>query len=214
MYSEETIRNAKNIFDYLNTRDKKLNKADIIIGFGHFDMKIPRYCGQLYMGGYATKILFTGGKGAGSADLQVAEGMAFKKELKKAYAEIPENCIIVESESANTSENIQYSENMLKTIDPDFCFQNGIHTAIAVACAYRQKRVWLCMKKLYPAIVVLNEPPYTTFEEEEALFCSKNQDLISLLRGELERIQTYPEKGFIAEENIPVDVMTAYRSLL
>ena len=213
MYTKTMIERARLIFDYLYARDNITAPADLIVGFGHFDMKIPRHCGKLLTLGYSKKILLTGGRGAGTADLDQPEGMEFKKELGKAYPEIRREDIIVESESTNTGENILFSERILKARDPGYCFAKGIRSILAVASPYRQKRVFLCMEKLFPEVRVVNSPPPTTFEEEAKLFESKNEDFIGLLTGELERIKTYPVKGFIAPAEIPPEIDRAYLEL-
>jgi uncharacterized SAM-binding protein YcdF (DUF218 family) len=194
-------------------RDSTISPADILIGFGHFDMRIPRQCGRLYREGYSSKILLSGGRGAGTADLKDAEGVEFERELKKTYPDIPAENIIVESESTNTGDNIRFSESILKKIDPRFCFEKGIQRAIAVACPYRQRRVWLCMKKLFPEVEIISVPPDTTFEYEMELYKSKRQDLILLIAGEMERIKTYPAKGFTVPAEIPDAVNEAWIGL-
>ena len=73
MYSAELLELARPIFDYLYLQNLKVDKSDLIIGFGHFDLKIPKQCAALYHKGLAKKILFTGGRGAGSADFREAE---------------------------------------------------------------------------------------------------------------------------------------------
>lgn len=212
-HTGEAIKNAKAIFEFLYIRDALTCSADIIIGFGHFDMRIPRQCGYLYHEGLADNILFTGGRGAGTADLEEAEGIEFEKELRKTYPGIPASKIIVESSSTNTGENILFSERILDRSNPEYCFENGIHRAIAVACPYRQLRVKLCMNKIFPRVEVLSAPPDTTFEYELELYKSKNQDLILLLAGEMERILTYPGKGFICPTVTPDTVLKSYHSL-
>ena len=71
---------AKTCFEYLYVCDASLEPADLIIGFGHFDPKIPRRCCELYVQGYAPRILYTGGIGAGSADIGMAEAIYFREE--------------------------------------------------------------------------------------------------------------------------------------
>lgn len=213
MYSEDVLTKARTVFDYLYMRDDDISPGDIIIGFGHFDMRIPRQCGRLYREGYSSKILLTGGRGAGTADLKDAEGVEFEKELKRTYPDIPAENVIVESDSTNTGDNIRFSEAILKRIDPRFCFEKGIQRAVAVACPYRQRRVWLCMKKLFPEVHIINAPPDTTFEYEMELYNSKKQDLILLITGEMERIKTYPAKGYTVPAEIPGPVDEAWMAL-
>jgi hypothetical protein len=205
MHSAEILRNARPIFHYLYLQDSQIEKSDLIIGFGHFSLKIPEQCAKLYLKGLSDKLLFTGGRGAGSADFNEAEAIEFSKVIEKTVPGIAGN-IIIESGSTNTGENISFSETILKNLDPNFCLENGIQNVIAVASPYRQRRVYLTLKKSFPHLKIFNLPPNTTFEDEINLFHTKNEDFIQLLLGELERIMFYPQKGFIEQVNIPAEI--------
>ena len=202
---------ARRIFQYLCIRDEMFAKADLVIGFGHFDHRIPKLCGALYEGGYAAHLLLTGGRGAGTADLPDAEANVFREVLCEAYPTIPSVNVFVENESTNTGENIRFSNKTLKKADAAFCFERGIQSVIAVASPYRQRRVRGTMRKMYPAIDVCNRPPETSFEEEERIFNAKNQDFTSMVFGEMDRIIDYPAKGYMAAEVIPPEVVDAYK---
>ena len=56
------------IWDYL-CLDDPLQKADCIVGFGNFNTDIARRAAELYHGGFAPKILFTGGLGRNTEGL-------------------------------------------------------------------------------------------------------------------------------------------------
>lgn len=213
MIDTTILNDAKQIFDYLYVKDDKDISADLIIGFGHFDLRIPRRCAELYQKGLAKKILFTGGRGAGSADLKEAEAIAFCKTLRSEYPEISSGDIIVESESTNTGENILMSNTALKKRNNGFCFENGISSVIAVASPYRQRRVWRTLQKHLPRIKLYNRPPETKYEKETALFRKKGENFIQLLIGEVERIRDYPDKGYMACERMPQIVLVAYKRL-
>jgi uncharacterized SAM-binding protein YcdF (DUF218 family) len=211
MIMERKIKSAEIVFNYLYLRDNAVEKSDLIIGFGHFDMNIPIQCGELYGSGFGDKILFTGGIGGGSADLKRPEAVEFKSEVLSKYDFILEKNIIVEANSTNTGENILFSEKVLKGINDQFSFTNGIQSIIAVASPYRQRRVCLTLRKLFPDIKIYNSPSETNFNKEIELFASKNQDFIELVQGEMERIIVYPNKGFIDYEVIPEKIMDAYK---
>ena len=205
---------AKRLFEYLCVRDEAFPKAGLVIGFGHFDLRIPQLCGALYESGRAQRVLLTGGCGAGTADLPDAEAVVFLRVLMETCPAIPMAHVCVESASTNTGENIRFSGEALQRADPAFCFESGIHSVIAVASPYRQRRVCRTMQQLHPSIRVFNSPPETSFEQETRIFDAKDQDLVPLLTGELDRIMTYPVKGFMAPDSIPPDVMNAYERLI
>ncbi len=205
---------AKDIFEYLYLSSDYIPRADVVIGFGHFDLKIPRHCGNLYKNGYAQKIIFTGGIGSGTADLGKAEAVAFVEELKRRYPTVPDEAVIVEERSINTSENVQFTAQKLAMSYPDFTFGEQIKVAIIVANAYRQRRVFLTCKQHLPKVEFYNAPPETTFEEEFRLFSSKGLAFIELLVGEIDRIIGYGEKGYIVREKIPDEIYNKYSEII
>jgi hypothetical protein len=195
------------LFDYLCLQDKVPARADLVIGFGHFDPAIPERCAQLYQQLNARAILFTGGIGAGTADLNQAEADYFHNTCHAAHPDIPAKNIFVENRSTNTSENILFSIALLKTQSPDWHFESGIQRAALVATPYRQRRVYLTFKKLLPHIELFNLPPERTLEANRKLFANKGEHLDDLLVPELDRILTYPDKGWIVREPVPADIL-------
>lgn len=212
-YTPTQLSLAKEIFEYLYVFSEVIPYSDVIIGFGHFDLKIPRYCGGLYMNGYARRIIFTGGIGSGTADLGKAEAVSFREELRQRHPSISAEAVIVEDRSTNTSENVQFTAQRLETEYPDFTFGEQIKKAIIVANAYRQRRVFLTCRRNLPEVEFYNSPPTTTFEEELRLFASKGCNFIDLLIGEIDRIIQYGEKGYILQEAIPKKIYDNYAFL-
>jgi uncharacterized SAM-binding protein YcdF (DUF218 family) len=212
-YTPTQLSLAKEIFEYLYLFSEVLPHSDVIIGFGHFDLKIPRHCGELYMDGYARRIIFTGGIGSGTADLGQAEAVVFKEELRRRYPSVSTEAVIVEDRSTNTSENVQFTAEKLEMKYPDFTFGEQIKKAIIVANAYRQRRVFLTCRRNLPQVEFYNAPPATTFDEELRLFSSKGFDFVELLIGEIDRLIRYGEKEYILQENIPKKIYDSYVTL-
>ncbi|MGC9346800.1 MAG: YdcF family protein [Anaerolineae bacterium] len=196
-------RAARLLFDYLALRTEVLGRSDLIMGFGHFDPKIPRHCGGLWRQHLAPRILFTGGVGAGSADLGQPEAHYLRQVLLEAYPEIPSENVWVEATSTHTGENLTHSIALLDQSSPDWSFCRGISRVILVANAYRQRRVWLTCRHHLPEVELLNAPPPTTFEREYSMFADKGQNLMVLLVGEIQRIQRYGALGYIERCELP-----------
>jgi uncharacterized SAM-binding protein YcdF (DUF218 family) len=213
IYTPDQIAQAKTLFAYLALLSPNLSKVDVIVGFGHFDLNIPRHCGELYTHGYADRIIFTGGIGSGTADLGKPEAQAFAEELQRSHPYIPEEAIIIEDTSTNTGENVQFTIQKLKNDYPDFTFGNEIRSAILVANSYRQHRVFLTCRKKLPQMTFYNAPPAIAFEDELAVFARKGYDLIELLVGEIDRIVRYGERGFLAQIPLPQKVHHLYTTL-
>lgn len=208
---------ASGIFHYLARRDDSLAPADLIIGFGHFDPRIPHRCGEIWLAqrsdALGSRILFTGGIGAGTADLQQPEALFFRDRLQCAWPEIPASAVLVEPHSTHTGENITFSEALLRRVSPEVCFERGIAHVVLVATPARQRRVFLACRKHWPHLHLSCAPPLSTFDEDRELFAAKGRNLETLLLGEMHRLLTYPALGFIADPDIPRFVLEAYYEL-
>ncbi len=202
----------QDIFNYLYLKDKP-QKADLVIGFGHFDMNIPRRCAQLFLDGYAKKIILTGGVGAGTADLDKPEAQAFTEVIQEEFPQINRINIIVEDKSTNTSENILFSQELLKAENAGLKPEGNSTKAIIVASPSRQRRVWLTCKKHFPNVQYINLPVVSDFEKETELFRSKDRAFEERLIGEIYRIINYPARGLIAGDSIPKHILQAYNTL-
>lgn len=207
MDNVQLIESARVIFDYLYLKDA-LQKADVIMGFGHFDEKIPLTCVNLYKNGYGEKVIFTGGIGAGTADLGMAEADYFADVWNRHLPQHKQN-MLVENQSTNTGENMRFTMQLWQT---HVGFKPK-KKALIVANAYRQLRVWATCQWYMPEIEWINCPPTTDFGAERKMFEQKGEDFILHLVGETERVFSYPEKGFMAKVNIPDKVKLAYESI-
>jgi DUF218 domain len=202
---------ARKILDFLSLRDP-LQPADLIMGFGHFDMNIPKHCVQLYHKGYAEKILFTGGVGAGSIGLTQPEAKVFL-DLAEIMEPGIRGDIYIEDQSTQTGENIQMSATLLRNLSPTFCFEKGIQRVILVTHPFRQRRVYETFHYQYPGLTLINHPPVETFEEQEWMYTQKGGDFIPWLKGEMDRLLDYPKAGYFSPVDLSVEIMEAYEIL-
>jgi uncharacterized SAM-binding protein YcdF (DUF218 family) len=186
--------------------------VDAVIGFGHFDLGIPRRCLELLDQGLAKHILFTGGIGGGTADLGEPEAEAFLRLVRK---EAPQHAdrVIVESRSTNTAENIRFTEALLQRDHPSLAFGQGIRSVLLVATPCRQRRVWQTWLKLQPSVTACNAPPAASLEEITDLYAAKSQSILDQMLGEYQRIRDYPTKGWIAHHPIPQEIRSAAEHL-
>mgnify|MGYP001090398004 CR=1 FL=1 len=196
--------NFQSLFNYLYQKDEKLEPADLVIGFGHFDPKIPEKCVELYHENLADKILFTGGIGAGTADLEMPEADFFKQVALDLG--ILEQDIMVENQSTNTAENILFSE---KTLNKHKLSFSQCESVLLVMNAYRARRVYHTFELHYPKVNILMAPPETEYETEKKFFSRKNEDLDQHLKGEIDRLLEYPKKGWISHVEVPEKLQKA-----
>lgn len=205
---------ARTAFAYLSATDPLPKTAtDVVIGFGMFDLSLPRFCGELFRDSRARHVIFTGGIGAGTADLGGAEANAWGDELLRADPQFPRDRLILENRSTNTTENIQFTAELLTRLHPQLAFGTGIRSALVVASPSRLRRVKLAMMHWQPAVRLTRCRPATSYEREHALYTSKGQDFVAHLTGELDRLVSYPSRGWIAHEPLPSEVVEAHAVL-
>ncbi|MBI5380270.1 MAG: YdcF family protein [Opitutae bacterium] len=205
---------AERVFAYLAlTTPAPATPCDAVVGFGHFDLRIPRACGTLFRAGRVRHIIFTGGIGAGTADLGAPEADVFSAELRRDFPDISPASVFTENQSTNTGENIRFTAAKLARQQPALAFGHGIRSALLVANPCRQRRVWLTWRANLPDVPAHCAPPASSFAAEQALYASKGQDIRLQLLGEIERILAYPAKGWIQAEPVPPEILAATEQL-
>lgn len=200
---------AHDIYEYLALRDGDHSSADIVIGFGHFDKRIAHRCADVFHDGCAPRILFTGGRGAGTADIAASEARFLRDQALRHRPGLDPAAILTECGSTNTSGNMLLSAQLLARLDPPLRFGHEIRRALIVATPYRQRRVWLTCRKIAPAVDFVNSPPASTFTADARMMASKGLDLIQGLRGEIERLERYARLGYIEADTIPGHIRRA-----
>lgn len=201
---------ARAVLEYLaETPPPPTTPFDAVIGFGVFDLRLPRLCGDLYAQGLARRIIFTGGVGAGTGDLGGPEADVWQQALTESHPQIPAEDVIVENRSTNTAENITFTAELLRQSHPRLAFGTGITNVLAVSSPSRLRRVRLTLAKLQPRLDVVGCLPPFTLEREQALYQQQGLDYLSHLAGEVDRIVVYGQRGWIAQEAVPAEIAAA-----
>lgn len=200
---------AKILWDY-HKLDEKLKKCDVILGFGSHDLHVASRCVELFLNGYGDKIIFTGGFGRITKDL-------WNMPEADKFAEIaidmgvPKNKIIIENKATNTGENISKTKDILNklNINPS--------SFIIVDKPYRERRTFATLKKQWSEIDFVITSPQHTYEE----YCDfysigeiSKDEFISIMVGDLQRIDLYGKNRFQIKQEIPEKVWSAYNKLI
>ena len=193
MARDTSTGNLRKLFHYLAVNDTR-RKADLILGFGVFDMRVPDHCAFLYRSGYAPLILFSGGFGAGTGPLEEPEAVVFRQRALRAG--VPEYSVLIEPLSTNTLENVLNSRALLADREIP---HNRI---ILVAQPHRQRRVWLTCRRWIPGARLINNPPPSEYDWEVSLFGGSEAFHASMI-GEVERIVKYGKSGDIERKALP-----------
>jgi hypothetical protein len=198
------------VFSYLSETDPLGDcPYDAVMGFGMFDLSLPRYCGELYARRQVKRVIFTGGIGAGTGNLGGPEADVWRAELERSHPGIRAADIITENRSTNTGENVAFTTRLLERERPGLAFGVGIGRVIVVASPTRLRRVWLTLRRQQPALDLCRQRPPVTLAADRACYAAQGLDLVSHMLGELERIEQYPTRGWIAPEPLPTTVVAA-----
>jgi len=210
----EVIAAARRVLAHLAATDPAPEiPCDAIMGFGVFDLRLPVFCGELYTRGLAPRIIFTGGVGAGSGRLDRPEADAWQAALRDRYPDIPDAHVILENRSTNTAENIAFTADLLARAHPDLAFGRGLRRLIVVASPSRLRRVALTLRHARPDLLVVRQLPPVSLEAEWAAYGLQGIDYLAHLTGELDRLGSYPARGWIAAEPLPPEIAAAHTIL-
>ncbi len=199
----------KTIWNYM-VLNQELTKCDLIIGCGCYDKQIPVLCAELLKAGYAPKIIFTGGLGKITQEL-------FPKSEAETYRDIAVSCgvdpekILIENKSTNTGDNFKFSavliaENNLKA-NKILIVHRGI---------YQRRTLNVAKTILRDSEIFITAPPVTFEEFITFLEHSTDEEVersISVIVGNIQRLIIYPQFGWQTEEEIPLNVLKAYKIL-
>ena len=204
----------RTVFAYLSETDPlEAEPYDAVIGFGMFDLSLPRFCGDLYTSGAARRVIFTGGIGAGTGDLGGPEADVWRATLARSHPAIDAERVIVENRSTNTGENVSFTAEVLRTMYPDLAFGTGLRRVLVVASPTRLRRVGLTLRCQQPAVSVTRQLPPAALEADAALYAGQGINYRRHLAGELDRIVGYSIRGWILQEPLPPAVESAHRML-
>ncbi|WP_246335890.1 YdcF family protein [Vibrio marinisediminis] len=185
----------------------QLEPADCILVLGSNDVRVAEHAVELYQQGLANKILFSGGLGRLTAGVfEQSEADTFAAIARDMG--VPSRDIIIENQSTNSGENIQFSANRCKELGLDF------HRLILVQKPYMERRAYATFVKQWPgsveyvAVSSAKQPFSDYFSEDIDLFT-----VVEAMMGDFERIKSYPDKGFQIEQPIPENVELAYQAI-
>lgn len=180
--------------------------ADIIFVLGSNDVRVAEYAAELYHRQLAPVILFSGGMGRFTGKWSMTEAELFAEASMKAG--VPEKCILIESKSTNTGENVRFSRLVMK----DAGITEPV-TVIALQKPYMERRTLATLEAQWPEARVTVSSPPCSFREylTEAL---PHRFVVSAMVGDFHRILEYPAQGFSSIQPVTQEAMLAFRTLV
>ncbi len=186
--------------------DQPPEACDCIIAMGSHDLRVAEHAAQLMLAGWAPLLVCSGGLGRLTRNMwHEAEARKFARIARQMG--VPFNHIMIEDQSTNTGQNIQFTQDLLQSKG---C---KIRSALLVHKPYMERRSLATALKVWPEIsynvssppIAFSDYPNTTISVEE---------LIQVMVGDFQRILVYPQMGFQVTQEVPQDVMKAYEELV
>ena len=197
------------LWDYLGMHQTP-EKADVIVGFGNFNDNIARRAAELYLQGYAPKILFTGGLGRNTKNL-LPEPEADRFARVAMECGVPEGDILREDQSTNTKENILFTREMLEKLGLKHDRILGVHQP------FMERRICAAMGVYWPeqsfrvTSPQVSIPEYLREAERQGM---TREGSISVIVGDFQRMDLYARLGYQLPQEIPEDAWEAFRQLV
>jgi len=187
-----------------------LEQADAVLVLCSHDTAVAERGAQLVLDGWAPLLIFAGGLGAITRHIWSRPEADQFAEVARAMG-VPADRILVENRSTNTGENVAFTRRLLaeRGLDPT--------SFIVVQKPYMERRSYATFRKVWPEKRVIVTSPRVSLDEYLEKYSNETlsrDDVISIMVGDLQRIRLYPAKGFQIPQEIPAEVLDAYRELV
>lgn len=200
---------AQTVWDYHLLRHR-LVPADVIVVLCSHDTSVAARGAQLWLEGWAPRLVYSGGLGAITRHLW-SEPEADQFARVAVAMGVPREHILIENQSTNTGENVQFTRRLLAA--------QGVDPArlMLVQKPYMERRTYATFHRVWPGKEVVVTSPQVSFADYLSRYSNRalsDDDVISIMVGDLQRIREYPRLGFQIEQEIPADVWAAYEALV
>ena len=202
-------RLAERLWDY-HHMNHGLEKSDAVLVLCSHDTAVAERGAELWLEGWAPLLIFSGGLGAITSRMwSEPEADQFARVARRMG--VPAESILVENRSTNTGENVLFTRRMLaeKGIDPQ--------KFILVQKPYMERRAFATFRRLWPEKEAIVTSPQASFDEYLEKYTNpglSEDDVVSIMVGDLQRIRLYPGRGFQIAQEIPADVWEAFEGLV
>jgi len=206
---QQTIALAETIWNY-HLLKHQIAKADAILVLCSHDERVAERGAQLFLEGWAPLIIFAGGQGAITKALwDEPEAERFARIAMKLG--VPPESILIEKNSTNTGENVQFTRKLLEDrgLDPQ--------KFILVQKPYMERRALATFLRYWPEKQVVVTSPQVSFRDYLAEYSHRSlssSDVIGIMVGDLQRIKLYPALGYQIAQEIPDEVWSAFEELV
>jgi uncharacterized SAM-binding protein YcdF (DUF218 family) len=196
---------AKLIWDY-HQLGHQLRPCSVGIGLGSHDLGVATLAADLYRAGLFPVLVFSGGNSPTTA-ARFPRGEAVQYAEQASTLGVPSGAIIIEPRAANTGQNIDYSRHALAGAGIP------VTSVMLISKPYMQRRAYATIRKAWPEVEPVCASEDVTFDEYVKSI-GDDKLVIGMLVGDLQRVITYPGRGFAIAQDVPADVAGAYQRLI
>lgn len=206
---QQTLALAEKLWNYHLMRHQ-VGKADAILVLCSHDERVAERGAQLFLEGCAPLLIFSGGQGAITKALwDEPEAERFARIAMSMN--VPRENIVIEKNSTNTGENVQFTRKLLEEqgLDPQ--------RFIVVQKPYMERRAFATFLHYWPGKEVVVTSPQVSFRDYLAEYSNRSlttADVIGIMVGDLQRIKLYPALGYQIAQDIPDEVWSAFEGLV
>ncbi|RRO14454.1 YdcF family protein [Saccharopolyspora rhizosphaerae] len=200
---EEHRADVQLLWDYHDLRHE-LRRCDVGVGLGSHDLGVADHVVELYGDGWFPLIVFTGANAPTTTE-RFPRGEAVHYREHALERGVPDEAILVEPNATNTSENIEYTRDVLASRD--------IKSLLLVSKPYQQRRAFATARKVWPEAEVICSSQRLPLDDYVRAIGDAHR-VIDMLVGDTQRITVYAERGFANPQPVPDEVVAAYQRLL
>jgi uncharacterized SAM-binding protein YcdF (DUF218 family) len=184
----------------------EVRPGDVGIGLGSHDLGVATHTAELYRQGMFPLIVFTGAN-APTTVQRFPRGEAVHYREHAIGLGVPAAAIHIETRSRNTGDNIGFTRRLLA--------DQGVEarSAVLISRPYQQRRAYATARKLWPELDVVcasQRPPL----DDYIAAIGEVKRVVDMLVGDTQRVIEYPERGFAVPQEMPAEVLAAYRRLV
>ena len=206
---QQTYALAEILWNY-HLMKHQIAPADAILVLCSHDERVAERGAQLFLEGCAPLLIFSGGQGAITKTLwDEPEAERFARIAMNMN--VPRESILIEKNSTNTGENIQFTRKLVEEQGLD------LHRFILVQKPYMERRAFATFLRYWPHKEVVVTSPQVSFHDYLAEYSNRSlsvADVISIMVGDLQRIKLYPALGHQVAQEIPDEVWSAFEGLV
>lgn len=175
------------------------------IGLGSHDLGVATLAADLYHASLFPVLVFTGANSPTTA-ARFPRGEAVHFAEHATGLGVPASAVIIEPEAANTGQNIEFSRRALAAAGIE------VTSVMLISKPYMERRAYATARKTWPEVDAVCASEQLSLDDYLKTI-GDDKLVIDMLVGDLQRIIEYPALGFAVPQDVPPQVMAAYRRL-